>query len=561
MCGVVKELLLKRYFSKEVRGNAQVPESDIVQECRRLLCERQSTNVWRYLEAINGRVDLSEGLRKLQCRTLIFIGENSAYHSEAVHMTTKLDRRYGALVEVQGSGSLVTEEQPQAMVIPMEYFLMGYGLYRPTQSSGLKAKGSEHEISSLSQRFMGLKAALVTDSSTLTSFGKLIGLDVLQLSETYQKSDSSPSELLKLLGFEGGKCLDVSLYDSVFVHIDGDNVGMIDSLIGSIMKMAQPGSEIASRLHLSLVLSYGSVTDKDASLFPVKTQQEGLNHAFPGLVPRQSYTMRGEKTRDDVRDYCPMLVAQWQDGVTRRDLVDTLSFEALKKSGLKAKGSEHEISSLSQRFMGLKAALVTDSSTLTSFGKLIGLDVLQLSETYQKSDSSPSDATATELLKLLGFEGGKCLDVSLYDSVFVHIDGDNVGMIDSLIGGIMKMAQPGSEIAPRLHLSVVLSYGSVTDKDASLFPVKTQQEGLNHAFAGLVPRQSCTMRGEKTRDDVRDYCPMLVAQWQDGVTRRDLVDTLSFEALRKLSGNLVIPADRFIHEVAFKLWKAPKYGA
>lgn len=26
-------------------------------------------------------------------------------------------------------------------------------------------------------------------------------------------------------------------------------------------------------------------------------------------------------------------------------------------------------------------------------------------------------------------------------------------------------------------------------------------------------------------------------------------------------GNLVIPADRFLHEVAFKVWKAPKYGA
>jgi len=31
------------------------------------------------------------------------------------------------------------------------------------------------------------------------------------------------------------------------------------------------------------------------------------------------------------RHYCPMLVAQWQHGVTRKDLVDTLSFEALKK--------------------------------------------------------------------------------------------------------------------------------------------------------------------------------------------------------------------------------------
>ncbi|KAL0709378.1 hypothetical protein Bca4012_016356 [Brassica carinata] len=230
-------------------------------------------------------------------------------------------------------------------------------------------------------------------------------------------------------------------------------------------------------------------------------------------------------------------------------------------SGFNAKGSEHQISTLAQRFMGLKAALVTDSSTVSSFGKLIGLDVLHLSEICQKSDSLPSDTAASEFLRLLGFEGEKCLDVSLYDSVFVHIGVDNMAMLDSLIGSIMKMAHSGSEIAPRLHLSLVLGYGSVTDKDVSVFTVKTPQGGLNPAFAGLVPRQSYTMRGEKTRDDVRDYCPMLVAQWQDGVTRKDLVDTLSFEALKKLSGNLVIPADRFIHEVAFKLWKAPKYGA
>ncbi|CAL9230004.1 unnamed protein product [Arabidopsis halleri] len=237
-------------------------------------------------------------------------------------------------------------------------------------------------------------------------------------------------------------------------------------------------------------------------------------------------------------------------------------------SGLKPKGSGNEISTLAQRFMGLKAALVTDSSTLTSFGKLIGLDVLQLSEICQENDSFPSDATSSKLLKLLGFEGGKCFDVSLYDSVFVHIGVDqynngnnNMGIIDSLIGSIMRMAQPGSEIVSRLHLSLVLSYGSVTDKDVSVFPIKTPQEDINPAFAGLVPHQSYTMRGEKTRDDVRHYCPMLVAQWQHAVTRKDLVDTLSFETLKKLSGNLVIPADRFIHEVAFKLWKAPKYGA
>ncbi|XP_072998981.1 protein NDL1-like isoform X1 [Typha latifolia] len=135
MRGFIKECLLQRYFSKEVRGSSQVPESDIVQACRTLLDEKQSTNIWRFLQAINGRHDLTEALKKLRCRTLIFVGENSPFHSEALSMMSKLDGRYSALVEVQACGSVVTEEQPHAMLIPLEYFLMGYGLYRPCQFS------------------------------------------------------------------------------------------------------------------------------------------------------------------------------------------------------------------------------------------------------------------------------------------------------------------------------------------------------------------------------------------------------------------------------------------
>ncbi|KAF6138175.1 hypothetical protein GIB67_007386 [Kingdonia uniflora] len=136
MCGMMKECLLQRYFSKEVRGSPQALESDIVQACRSLLEERKGTNVLRYLQAISGRQDLTEGLKKLQCRTLIFVGENSPFHSDAIHMTMKLDRRFSALVEVQACGSMVTEEQPHAMLIPLEYFFMGYGLYRPCQLNG-----------------------------------------------------------------------------------------------------------------------------------------------------------------------------------------------------------------------------------------------------------------------------------------------------------------------------------------------------------------------------------------------------------------------------------------
>ncbi|KAK8597758.1 hypothetical protein V6N13_095156 [Hibiscus sabdariffa] len=77
------------------------------------------------------RPDLTGGLKRLRCRTLIFVGDSSPFHSEAIYMASKLDRRFSALVEVQACGSMVTEEQPHAMLIPMEYFFMGYGLYRP----------------------------------------------------------------------------------------------------------------------------------------------------------------------------------------------------------------------------------------------------------------------------------------------------------------------------------------------------------------------------------------------------------------------------------------------
>ncbi|KAL6519168.1 NuDeL-like protein [Orobanche gracilis] len=137
MCGLLKDILLYRYFSKEVRGSAEVPESDIVEACRRLLDERQSINVLRFLKALDRRPDLTEGLKMLRCRTLIFAGDDSPFHSEALHMAANLDSKYSALIEVQACGSMVTEEQPQAMLVPMEYFLMGYGLHKPpSQFSG-----------------------------------------------------------------------------------------------------------------------------------------------------------------------------------------------------------------------------------------------------------------------------------------------------------------------------------------------------------------------------------------------------------------------------------------
>lgn len=182
----------------------------------------------------NRRYDLTDALKKLQCRTLIFVGENSPFHSEALYMTTKVDRRYSALVEVchevfpyniiwflsfpkaviwylwfllalqvQSCGSLVTEEQPHAMLIPLEYFLMGYELYRPSQQSysprgPLSPTAISPEL--LSPESMGVKLKPIRTRISLQVWNfridaiyswRLVGSNLLQAKITIQNVNLS----------------------------------------------------------------------------------------------------------------------------------------------------------------------------------------------------------------------------------------------------------------------------------------------------------------------------------------------------------------------------------
>lgn len=132
--------------------------------------DRRSKNVMHYLQAVHQRRDLTESLKKLKCRTLILVGDQSPFHREAVHISDAMNPRYHALIEVkllplllaniflhffcfffnfevgipvsspdrllyfysqvEGGGSLVTEERPQAMLVPIELFLTGYAFYQ-----------------------------------------------------------------------------------------------------------------------------------------------------------------------------------------------------------------------------------------------------------------------------------------------------------------------------------------------------------------------------------------------------------------------------------------------
>ncbi|XP_021275992.1 uncharacterized protein LOC110410560 isoform X2 [Herrania umbratica] len=235
------------------------------------------------------------------------------------------------------------------------------------------------------------------------------------------------------------------------------------------------------------------------------------------------------------------------------------------------------IPTMSERFMGMRAALLTNSSSLKSFGEKLGFDVLHLNGLFENINfpsAQSADYLASELLALLGFQEGKILDVGQFDLVIVHIgSGENLNsekdkgtagdmeFMNALIGAIMLMAQPGTEIASRLYLSLVMGYGYVSRADDPGLSILSHNYENDSPLSALFPRQSYTMRGESPRNDVRHHSPMLVAQYQNAVTRKDMVDTFSFKDFKERSGNLIIPADRLLHEIAFKLWKAPKYGA
>ncbi|XP_024362366.1 protein NDL2 [Physcomitrium patens] len=145
-CGMtefVKQRLLQRYFSSGVRdAAASVGGTYKLATIRGFMDQGRSKCFMHYLQAIHHRRGLTEELKKLKCRTLILVGDQSPFHPEAMHISEVMNRRYNALIEVEGCGSIVTEERPQSMLVPIELFLMGYAFYERSLKSALSSPRS-----------------------------------------------------------------------------------------------------------------------------------------------------------------------------------------------------------------------------------------------------------------------------------------------------------------------------------------------------------------------------------------------------------------------------------
>ncbi|PKA49261.1 hypothetical protein AXF42_Ash014163 [Apostasia shenzhenica] len=276
--------------------------------------------------------------------------------------------------------------------------------------------------------------------------------------------------------------------------------------------------------------------------------------------------------------------SETEDERVTRDLsqlLDAYDFYLSEKND--ATEANADLCSISKRFMGLRAAMVTSSPCVESFGRKLGFSILHYNELLKHHNSHSetsqevpdNSAIVSEWLRLLGFLESNVLDNYDFDLLFLHIHSSeklkekkcivasdiDVDRLNDLVGEIMGKANPRSAISSRLHFSIVLSYGSFS-KDQKLYSlISSPLTQMNSDLSLLRPKQSYCIKGGHMLNDIRHHHPMLIAQLQEGVTRRDMAKAFSFEEFKENGANLAILSDRFLHEIAFKLWKAPKYGA
>lgn len=147
-------------------------------------------------------------------------------------------------------------------------------------------------------RFNGIRAALFADHSSLVSFAAKVGIQVISLSK-------GSHAVMSYFGLMGDSTLD-SHFDVVFVHagagekLDSD-MEWVNNFVGDILKEAHRRPEMGSRLHLSVVMSYGKFPAGSDTDFSVLSHKYEADSKLSKLIPRQSYTLRGEDPRDNVR--------------------------------------------------------------------------------------------------------------------------------------------------------------------------------------------------------------------------------------------------------------------
>ncbi|XP_057849994.1 uncharacterized protein LOC131060675 isoform X3 [Cryptomeria japonica] len=192
-------------------------------------------------------------------------------------------------------------------------------------SSGYCSKHTN--IPTIAERFMGMKAAMVTNSGTANAFGKRVGFSVTALHELCNKTGISEEP-----------------------EVPPDPLSAASKLLSMLGLQEKTVEEnTASRLYLALVLSYGSISSDKSDDSSLLISLEEISPSLASLLPCQSYTMKEGKLLNDVRHHHPMLAVQHQEAVTRRDGAKIFSFEEFQEEMKKEIRRSHKKHSLTRR--------------------------------------------------------------------------------------------------------------------------------------------------------------------------------------------------------------------
>ena len=173
---------------------------------------------------------------------------------------------------------------------------------------------------------MGMKAALITNSSIVRDMGKSAGFTLMNDKINFVKEETITSisdsvlpkpsiaalELIEMLGL-GTKCNDsADSNELVLLHLgsgsNDDNLKYLDwinSLVGEVKALIQPGTKANDHLYLVLVLGYGDEAISHENIEAAKVPTLELLGQMPERVrvfrPKQSYKWKDGRQIDDVR--------------------------------------------------------------------------------------------------------------------------------------------------------------------------------------------------------------------------------------------------------------------
>lgn len=162
--------------------------------------------------------------------------------------------------------------------------------------------------------------------------------------------------------------------------------------------------------------------------------------------------------------------------------------------------------------------MVTNCPRVSSFAENLGFNVFRSEDLAVKSGSSSATkeiGVINGALDLLGFSDGNVQETFEFDLIFMHVAMENtssklgkLGMkadlnrLEKLVGAIIEAVPTSSAIASRIHVSVILSYGSASENKDE-FSISNSSTVTDSDLNLLRPRQSCTMKAGHTVNDVR----------------------------------------------------------